>query len=75
MWRWGYVLITSWGRGLGSRSAKGPPVRHRMTQQKLLISVTWARAPPSKWLWDARRLTHGAPAITFRDVRATPEGA
>lgn len=75
MWRWGYVLITSWGQGLGSRSAIGQTVSHRMTQQKLLISVTWARVSPAKRLPDARRLTRGAPAITFRDVRATPEGA
>jgi hypothetical protein len=42
MWRWGYALITSWGQGLGSRAAIGQADRHRMTQQKLVISVTWA---------------------------------
>jgi len=75
MWRWGYVLITSWGRGLGSRSGIAQTVSHRMTEQKLVISVTWGRVSPTKCLPDARRLTRGAPAITFRDVRATSEGA
>ena len=41
MWRRGYVLLTTLGQGLGRRAALGQADRHRMTQQKLVISVTW----------------------------------
>jgi hypothetical protein len=48
MRRWDYVLLTGLGQILGIGTVKGQTLRHHAAKQKLLISVTWVMAQPSK---------------------------